>query len=62
VKTHTHIPDSDREARVLELRRLVESGQYQVDPQEVAASIIRESEKTERTPPRPNSKTANNGR
>jgi len=61
VKTKTRVPHFDREARVAELRRLVQTGQYQVAPQEVAASIIRESEKPEPTPPKPNSKTANNG-
>ena len=38
------MPDCDREARILELRRLVQSGGYQIDPQQVAAAIVRESE------------------
>ncbi len=50
--------DPDREARLIELRRLVQSGEYQIDPQEVAASIIRESEKPEAAEPAPISKTA----
>ena len=50
--------ESDREARILEFRRLVQAGEYQIDPQEVAASIIRESEKSEATEPKLISKTA----
>ncbi len=38
------MPDTDGEARVSELRRLVENGEYQIDPLAVAASLIRESE------------------
>ena len=53
------MPDDDREARLQELRRLVQAGEYQIDPQEVAASIIRNSEKPEAAEPTPISKTAN---
>jgi anti-sigma28 factor (negative regulator of flagellin synthesis) len=42
------MPSTDRDERILELRRLVQSGEYQVDPQEVATSIIRKSEKPEK--------------
>ncbi len=51
--------DPEREARVEDLRRQVQNGEYQVDPKEVASSIIRDSE----TPPKekPNSKTATTG-
>ena len=51
--------DADRKARILELRNLVQAGEYQIDPQEVAASIIRKSERSEPTEPKPISKTAN---
>jgi anti-sigma28 factor (negative regulator of flagellin synthesis) len=51
--------DNDREARVAELRRLVETGEYRIDPQEVAASIIRKSEKSAVAEPKPISKSAN---
>jgi anti-sigma28 factor (negative regulator of flagellin synthesis) len=51
--------DTDLEARVNELRRLVQNGEYQVDPVEVAASIIRESEKPQAAEPPPISKSAN---
>jgi anti-sigma28 factor (negative regulator of flagellin synthesis) len=53
--------DTDRDAHILELRRLVQSGEYQIDPQKVAASIIRESEKSETAESKPISKTANTG-
>jgi hypothetical protein len=43
VKENT-MPGIDRTARIAELRRLVQSGKYQVDAQAVAAKIIRESE------------------
>lgn len=60
-KANPHMPKSDRETRILELRRLVQSGQYKVDPKEVAARIIRKSEKSEPTRPKAIVKTANNG-
>ena len=50
--------DTDREARLTELRRLFQTGEYQIDAQEVAARIIRESEKPEAAPSPPISKTA----
>ncbi len=52
------MPDNDREARLTELRRLVETGEYQIDPHEVAASIIRKSEKPGAVEPAEISKTA----
>jgi hypothetical protein len=34
--------DTDREARILELRRQIESGEYQIDNQRLAARLIDE--------------------
>jgi len=53
------MPDDNREARIAELRRLVEAGEYQIDPEEVAASIIRKSENPAAAEPNPMSKSAN---
>jgi anti-sigma28 factor (negative regulator of flagellin synthesis) len=39
--------DANREDRILELRRLVQEGEYQIDPPKVAAAIVRDSEKSE---------------
>ena len=55
------MPEPDREARIQELRSLVQSGEYQIDPNEVAAAIVRHSEKPEAVEPTPISKTANTG-
>jgi hypothetical protein len=38
------VPDLDRETRIHELRRLVENGEYKIDPIEVAAAIVRSKE------------------
>jgi hypothetical protein len=32
--------DTDREARILELRYLVQQGEYQTNPEELAASLV----------------------
>ena len=53
--------DTEREARVEELRRQVQNGEYQVDPKEVASSIIRDSEKPQKKKANTNSKTATTG-
>lgn len=53
--------DTDRKARVEELRRQVQSGEYQVDPKEVASSIIRDSEEPQKKNPNTHSKTATTG-
>jgi hypothetical protein len=37
------MPETDREARILELRRLVEKGEYQIDGTQIAAALIRKS-------------------
>jgi hypothetical protein len=37
------MPAIDRKTRILELRRLVQNAEYQIDPLQVAASIIRKS-------------------
>jgi anti-sigma28 factor (negative regulator of flagellin synthesis) len=51
--------DDKREARIAELRRLVETGEYQINPREVAARIIRNSEKPAEDERTPRSKSAN---
>jgi hypothetical protein len=38
------MPETDRESRILELKRLVQTGEYKIEPLEVAANLIRESE------------------
>jgi anti-sigma28 factor (negative regulator of flagellin synthesis) len=45
-----NMPDGDREARIIELRRLVQKGEYQIDPVAVAAAIVRDSETHEERP------------
>jgi anti-sigma28 factor (negative regulator of flagellin synthesis) len=44
------MPDTDRETRILELRQLVQKGEYQIDPPAVAAAIVSEAEQTEVAP------------
>ncbi len=34
--------DTDREARIQELRKLVKQGEYQIDPQRTAARLVDE--------------------
>jgi anti-sigma28 factor (negative regulator of flagellin synthesis) len=51
--------DDEREARIAKLRRLVATGEYQINPREVAARIIRSSEKPAEDEPNPRSKSAN---
>jgi len=41
------MPDTDREARIQELRQLVQKGEYQIDPPAVAAAIVSEAEHME---------------
>jgi hypothetical protein len=36
------MPEKDREDRILEIRQLLESGEYQIDPGKVAAHLIDE--------------------
>jgi hypothetical protein len=36
------MPESDREDRILEIRQLLERGEYQVDPAKVAANLVDE--------------------
>jgi anti-sigma28 factor (negative regulator of flagellin synthesis) len=56
------MPDTDREARILELRQLVQKGEYQIDPRAVAAAIVNEVEQTEAAPlPTSASKAAGSG-
>lgn len=55
------MPKPDRQARIQELRSLVQSGEYQIDVNEVAVAIVRNSEKPEAVEPPPISKTANTG-
>jgi anti-sigma28 factor (negative regulator of flagellin synthesis) len=49
------MPDKDREAHILELKRLVQGGKYKVDPPKVASAIIR---KTERRRPKAKAQAA----
>lgn len=37
-----NMSDADREARIQELRRLVKQGEYQIDPQLMAARLVEE--------------------
>ena len=53
--------DAEREARVEDLRRQVQNGEYQVDPKEVASSIVRDSEIPSKKKTDSNSKTATTG-
>ena len=45
------MPDTDREARIQELRQLVQKGEYQIDPPAVASAIVSEAEQTDAAPP-----------
>ena len=40
--------DADREARVLELKRLVANDEYKVDSERVAVAIVRKSQRSKR--------------
>jgi len=37
-----NVSDANREARMQELRRLVQQGEYQIDPQQTAARLVDE--------------------
>jgi Anti-sigma-28 factor, FlgM len=36
------MPETDREARILEVKHLIDRGEYQIDPVSIAASVVDE--------------------